>query len=255
MVRPPALWWIFTLPACTLLGPDHSRPAQISLRQTRTRACSVAGDCPNGYACQFGAAGADGRQQGICVSLPCQSNSDCGPGLTCYQAGVRIGTAAQLVPTTCPQTAEDGGTCNACVPQWDAPCVTNADCGPGFTCPVDTATVRAISCGNDQDASPPPFATVTTLPCSATPPPAGTTCRAGSICTSFFWNQCVPQPTGPCTVDADCPPMWTCGCQAGCGLLSFPGSASDAGCSTACSPPNSDLVVEECPVGGTPLVP
>src|ERR1700690_3636086 len=250
-----ALCWIFTVSACTLPGLDHPGPPQIAFRQTRTRAWSVVTDCPNGYTCEPGGAPADGEQGGTCVSLPCQSNADCGPGLTCYQGGGGIGAGAQLVPANCPQAAEDGGTCSGCVPQWDAPCFTNADCGPGFTCPVDTSTLRAISCGNDQDGSAPPYATVTTVSCSEAPAPASTTCRAGSICSLFLWNRCEAEQTGPCSVDSDCPSTWTCGCRAGCGLLNFPGSAIDSGCTTACSPPNSDLVVEECAVGGTPLVP
>jgi hypothetical protein len=108
-----ALCWIFTFSACTLPGLDHPGPPHITSRQTRTRACSVVADCPNGYTCEPGGARADGEQGGTCVSLPCQSNSDCGPGLTCYQGGAGIGAAAQLLPTTCPQTAEDGGTCSA----------------------------------------------------------------------------------------------------------------------------------------------
>src|ERR1017187_5877288 len=65
-----ALCWIFTLSACTLPGLDPPGPPHITSRQTRTRACSVVADCPNGYTCEPGGARSDGEQEGpACPSL------------------------------------------------------------------------------------------------------------------------------------------------------------------------------------------
>jgi hypothetical protein len=228
-------------------------------RQAQARACSVASDCPKGFDCEPGGVAADGGPASICTSLPCQSNSDCGSGFTCYQSG-GVGPGVN-VPTACAQSGSDGGMCGTCVPQWDAPCTTDAGCGPGYTCPPSTGGF--YDCGKDQDASYPPYDTVTTVPCSAVPtpltafgdagPPPGfpaipAICDAGSTCTAVTWNTCTAQQTGSCTVDSDCPSTWTCGCQASCGGVAVPtgSSTADAGCTMACIPPNSDLVVEIC---------
>jgi hypothetical protein len=204
----------------------------------------------------------------MCISLSCQSNSDCAASFSCY---LDMGTE-------CLTTADGGQTCgpqNACVPQWDAPCVTDADCGPGFTC---SPGLTGYDCGKDQDASQPPYVTVTTVPCSAvpTPPPflpppdsgfpaIPPLCEAGTTCTETKTNMCVAQQTGTCTVNSDCPSTWTCGCKASCDDVAQPpgGSAVDAGCMMGCIPPNSDLVLEVCggaaeapslgPSGSTPV--
>ncbi len=242
--------------ACWVIGFTAFAAITSSPRRAEARACTEASNCPMGFTCEPGGVATDGGSAGTCVSLPCQSNSDCGPGLSCYLD----------METVC-QTAADGGTaCGAssvCVPQWDAPCVTATDCGSGFTCP--RAMAGSYNCGKDQDASEPPYAIVTIIPCSAVPtppnlfgdagPPLGfpaslSICEAGTTCTSVTWNTCVAQQTGACTVDSDCPSTWTCGCQANCGgTLSLGEPALDASCTMACVPPNSDLIVEECAGG------
>ena len=138
-----------------------------SPRQAQARACSVVSDCPKGFDCEPDGVAAEGGSTGTCTSLPCQSNSDCGSGFTCYQSG-GVGPGVN-VPTACGQSGSDGGTCGTCVPQWDAPCTANADCGPGYTCPPSSGGF--YDCGKDQDASYPPYDTVTTVPCSAVPTP------------------------------------------------------------------------------------
>ncbi|HLK36983.1 MAG TPA: hypothetical protein VKU41_09560 [Polyangiaceae bacterium] len=215
--------------------------------QAQARTCSAASDCPKGFDCQPAGMGPDGGPANACVSLSCQSNADCGPGLSCY---ADMGTRCQ--------TSEDGGqTCgpyNACVPQWEAPCVADPDCGPGYTCPP--STFGSYNCGKDQDASLPSYATVSTVPCSAVPKPPflpppdsgfviPSICEAGTTCTKVTWNTCVAQNTGACRVDSDCPQTWTCACQSTCGALP-PGSGIDAGCTLGCIPPNSDLSTVTC---------
>src|SRR5262249_36622529 len=133
-----------------------------SPRRAQARACSVASDCPKGFDCAPGAVAAGGGPAGGGVSRACQSEAGCAARVCCS-----LGTG-----TVC-HAAEDGGeTCessSACVPQWDAPCVTDADCGPGFTCPPSMG--GSFNCGKDQDASQPPYATVAVVPCSDVPVP------------------------------------------------------------------------------------
>jgi|SRR5580700_887714 hypothetical protein len=237
-------------------------------RQADARACSVASDCPMGFSCESGGVAADGGPAGTCVSLPCQSNSDCGSGFAC---DLDLGTE-------CVTTPDSGQTCelaSACVPQWDVPCVTATDCGPGYTC--QPATGASYNCGKGQDASEPPYLTVTIVPCSAVPTPPNLfddasvapgfpaispICDAGSTCTKVTWNTCVARQTGPCSDDSDCASTWTCGCETTCSAVPPPPTgvpAVDAGCTMACIAPNSDLAIEVCngaalpaAVGSTP---
>jgi hypothetical protein len=77
------------------------------------RTCTTDAGCPHGFQCSGGS----------CVSLTCESDSDCAPGLPCYQDIQCVaGPDASSVP---------GG---ACVPQWQAPCNVDSDCGDGFQC-------------------------------------------------------------------------------------------------------------------------
>jgi hypothetical protein len=223
-------------------------------RRAQARTCSAASDCPKGFDCEPGGVAADGGLAGVCVSLSCQGNSDCAAGFSCY---IDMGTEC----VTAPDGAQSCGPRNACVPEWDAPCVTATDCGPGFTCPPSYGA--SYNCGKEQDASQPPYATVTIVPCSAVPRPPfpmadaalppgfpgfPSICEAGATCTEVTWNTCVAQQTGPCKVDSDCPSTWTCGCRANCGGVAPPpgGSALDAGCMMVCIPPNSDLSLAAC---------
>ena len=71
-----------------------SRPAQ-------ARVCSVPSDCPKGWDCAMVDAGtaSDGVPAGTCFSLPCQSNSDCGPGLSCFIWGWSLALSANVRET------------------------------------------------------------------------------------------------------------------------------------------------------------
>ncbi len=226
-----------------------SRPAQ-------ARVCSVPSDCPKGWDCAMVDAGtaSDGVPAGTCFSLPCQSNSDCGPGLSCFIWGWSLGAGVPGGNNT-PSlfSRPDGGLGSACLPQWETACTSDSDCGPGYTCPQHTGGFGgSFNCGKDQDASQPPYATVTTVPCSAVPsplnllgdaaPPAGfpipSICEAGTTCTDVSWNTCVAPQTTACSVDSDCPSTWTCGCEVGC---NGPILASDGSCTRVCIAPNADL--------------
>jgi hypothetical protein len=235
-------WWIF---AFSVFAAVTSSP-----RRAEARACSVASDCPKGFDCEPYGVAADGGAAGICTSVTCQSNSDCGPGFTCYRSsrGVGVQLGALWVPTVCTQTTAD--TCSACVPQWAAPCLASADCGPGFTC---SPGPTGYDCGKDQDASRPAYENAMIIPCSAVsmppflPPSAPPLCEAGSTCTAVSVNQCISPQSSPCRGNSDCPSTWTCGCETNC---EGPVLASDGGCVLVCIPSNSDLVVEECNGGG-----
>ncbi len=248
-------YWILTLSALA--------STTLSSRETWARACSVASDCPKGWDCATFDAGAesDGGPAGTCMSLPCQSDSDCGPGLACFIEGWSLGPGLPLGTTTPSLFPPDGGTGSACIPEWEVACTSSSDCGPGFTCPQRTGGFGgSYNCGKDQDASEPPYATVTTVPCSAVPTPLSvlgdaalggfaipSICEAGTTCTEVSWNTCVAPQTTPCSVDSDCPSTWTCGCETNC---NGPVLASDGSCMTVCIAPNSDLFGGEICFGG-----
>jgi|HubBroStandDraft_6_1064221.scaffolds.fasta_scaffold38318_3 hypothetical protein len=233
--------------SCWLLACSALLTAALSTREAlATRACAADTDCPKGFDCESSGTTSEGGPAGTCMSLPCQSNSDCGPGLSCF-----------LDMTT----LEPFGPSSACVPQWYAlGCSENTACGPGFTCSIDAS--RQWDCPGDRDASQPPWAVTMIVPCSdalqpVVPPvdsgfPAvpTTICLDGGTCLYTTWNECFAQQTGPCTVDSDCPSTWSCGCQtATCGVLE-PADLVDAGCTMACIPPNSDLLVPGACLGG-----
>jgi MYXO-CTERM domain-containing protein len=247
-----AFYWILTVSAfaATVMLP----------RQTQARACAVASDCPKGWDCV--AAESDGGPTGTCTSLPCQSDSDCGPGLSCFIWGWSLGSGVPASATTPSLFAPDGGRGSACLPQWEVACTSDSDCGPGFTCPPSAGGFGgSYNCGKDQDASEPPYATVTTVPCSAVPtpglpfgdagPPPGfpipSICEPGTTCTEVSWNNCAAPQTTPCSVDSDCPSTWTCGCETNCDGQVL---TADGSCMTVCMAPNSDLFAGEICNGG-----
>jgi MYXO-CTERM domain-containing protein len=224
--------------SCWILACSALLLAALSTREAYARSCAAVTDCAKGFGCEPSGTASDGGPAGTCVSLPCQSDSDCGPGLSCY---LDMGTY-------CTTTADGGTSCapgSACVPQWDAPCTGNTDCGPGFTC---SPGPKSWNCGKDQDASQPPYVTSMIVPCSDVP----------SLGPPGFDASSLPF----CAVDSDCPSTWTCQCQMTCGggssleATTDAGKASvDAGCTMACIPPNSDLLVGTCGGGGAAFGP
>jgi MYXO-CTERM domain-containing protein len=267
-----------TRQACWVLAFCAFAATALLPRQAQARACAQASDCPMGYECEVAAsdagAASDGGPTGTCMSLPCQSNSDCGPGLSCFIEGWSLGAGLPLSTSTQSLfAAPDGGKGSACIPQWEVACTSASDCGPGFTCPPSgqdtgatltgtlTSLGGAFNCGKDQDASEPPYATVTTVPCSAVPTPLSvlgdaaipgglqipSICEAGTTCTEVSWNTCAAPQTTPCSVDSDCASTWTCGCETNC---DGPVLAADGGCTMVCIAPNSDLFAGEVCSGG-----
>ena len=257
-----AVCWVLTFCAFAAITASP-RPAE-------ARACSEASDCPMGWYCDESDAGvgADGGPTGTCMSLPCQRNSDCGPGLSCFIEGWSLGPGLPVSATT-PSLfgAPDGGKGSACIPQWEVACTSASDCGPGFTCPASTGGFGgSYNCGKDQDASEPPYATVTTVPCSAVPNPLSmfgdaalpapfsnlSICEAGTTCTEVSWSNCSAPQTSPCSVDSDCASTWTCGCETNC---DGPVLAAYGGCTMVCIAPNSDLFAGEVCAGGAEAPP
>ena len=230
----------------------------LSAGDARARPCASEADCPSGFDCFPSGDTADGGSSaGSCISLSCKGDSDCGAGTRCFFG----------FDTQCVTVADGGQSCglgNVCVPQWQAPCAVDSDCGPGFTC---SGSDGFAACGPNQDQATEgrPYAMTSVIPCSATLPPisppwcngadAGDrscpqdACKDSSSCLSVHWNTCLPQQTGPCTRDSDCPATWSCQCPASCGFTHGPALAadagvttSDAGCTKACVAPNSDLM-------------
>src|SRR5580658_2348455 len=144
------------------------------------RTCTTNAGCPLGFQCLGAGQSADGGPSSSCISLSCQSSSDCGSGTVCE---MNIGTE-------CLQEVDGGQSCgpaSACVPQWQAPCNVDADCGDGFQC---------ISTGTLCDCSGKPLAGGVATPCDqipmgpphppclgdATCPSIPSICDAGSTC-------------------------------------------------------------------------
>lgn len=233
-------------------------------------ACTVSTDCPKGFDCVPTHFLTDGAvAEGTCISGQCQSDSDCATGFRCL-----FDTAS-----LCTIDADGGQDCqpdNICAPQWEVPCTANSQCGPGFTCldggPLpDAASVAATGgsyeCGSGAfDASIPSYATAAWISCSEIPlppePPScdgdagdGDTvplcppvlCEAGTMCLAIVTYSCTSPASGQsCQSEADCPSTWTCACPpvtCATEVLLPPdaGPIADAGCTTVCTPPNSDL--------------
>jgi hypothetical protein len=239
--------------------------ASLWVAAAHARACATEADCPHGFGC-LGPGGsaseaippfpptspaADGGPGGVCSSLQCESNSDCGDGTRCELdvASVCTGGAGSCMPG------------NMCVPAWQARCTVDGDCGPGFRC---SGSDGYDECAPPSAAKVPSYATATTVSCASLlppllPPPSWHVdlCDA-STCTSITWSTCVAQPTGPCTVDADCPATWNCACPVGVGggLVAGGDDAADASaatpaaCTPQCLPPNSDLAPSYGSAGG-----
>jgi hypothetical protein len=249
-------WWI-------ILGAFWG--IALAVRTAQARSCAGTGDCPTGFVCVPDGTAADGGGAGLCASVDCQSDSDCGPALRCdFDVG-----------TICTTGSDDASSCvadNACVPQWQAPCLTDGDCGPGFAC---SGSDSIYDCGpSPYDAAVPPYATATSVPCADVPMPASPACDAdaqanacprmpaicdaASSCLAVTWKTCVAPPTISCTADSDCPSTWTCQCpndlsvatvangpailaDADVGPSDSDVTPSDSACAAVCAPPNADL--------------
>jgi len=207
------------------------------------RTCTTGAECPLGFQCLPGGGSAEGGSASSCISLSCRSNSDCGADLVCETD----------IGTECIQEADGGQSCgpaSACVPQWQAPCTADGDCGDGFQCQSLGSLCDCSGKRSLLDAG----GVVT--PCESIPMPPHppclddaacpsfpSLCDAGTTCICATTRMCVEQLMPPCSVSTDCLPGWTCACPPA-GGVEIPADASLAagGCeSKVCEPPNWDL--------------
>ncbi len=214
-----------------------------SARGAGASPCVTDADCPLGFQCT--GAAEDGGQ--TCTPEGCQSNSDCAAGFACFLNIQCVpGPDASLIPG------------NACVPQWQAPCAVDSDCGNGFQCVVAS---EACDCsGTDTDV--PADAGAVSVPCASAQPPqppctnanqaecpsSPSLCEAGSTCLCWgIAGACQQNQMPACKTASDCLPNWSCLCPPdGNGVVT-------ATCSTmSCTPPNSDLAFQGAfAIGGT----
>ena len=220
-----------------IVGITHIFAAMLLAGNASARACMTSGGCPHGFECSGGA----------CVSLTCQSNADCAPGLPCR-------------PDTQCVASADGSSIpsGACVPQWQALCNVDSDCGSGFQC---IFAGGACDCSGS-DTNVPPDAGVVSLPCEEVMPPrppcanandAGcpsfpSVCDAGSSCLCWGIARICQQKQMPsCGTNAECLSGWACMCPPDAN------GSPTAGCSKSCQPPNWDLAFQG-PLGSGTLV-
>jgi hypothetical protein len=226
--------------------------AGLAPRAAYARACAAATDCPQpGFGCDLGSDGGAGE----CAGLACTSDADCGVAMRCL-----------IALEGCKTTTDGGSSCVGwCGPQWDEPCLTAEDCGPGFRCGGSVSYFSPYECGPAPSPIP-PYATRTQVPCSILVPPdlsaalvmaiTGSTDGGGECCPGKAIS-CVPETPLSCAIDSDCPPTWTCQCST-CGWAGAPDpsgageAAFDAACAKRCVAPNADL---ENPVCGTTMPP
>lgn len=148
-------------------------------RTSEARCCSADADCPRGFLCTT-IPGVDGAIYGFCDNefVDCRCDADCAPGLIC------------MIPakTLCVDNGAGGSSCGpagSCVPPWQAPCATDADCGSSsFQCVTHTG-------GQICDSSGCHFFSSCELRSGA--------CGDASTC-----------PPETCTTKADCPADWSC---------------------------------------------
>jgi hypothetical protein len=211
--------------------------------------CHLDTDCPQGFQCL----GGDLNSPGSCISGSCTADSDCGASFRCWQ-----------LIQSCAGDSGVGESCkpkSMCVPQWQAPCAQDVDCGPGFAC-SDTSNLVECPAG---DEPLPSYASASTIPCSEVPKPPspcgadagcqgpGITipalCEPGTFCRSIKWKICHQQASETCTADSDCPSTWTCVCppfgdfvSSNAMIVDSDGGTSPSGsCRKTCLAPNSDI--------------
>lgn len=196
-------------------------------------ACTADADCSAGMVCServytacggsAGAGGEGGRVEDVdchdvierfCAPMPCDVAARCPGGTSCVSF-----TSVSCVESGYPDTGVDaaGGklepecteiTESWCVPSYLAPCVVDADCGPGFTCVGEEicGTPDTGAGGEDCESSEAKHCELVITPCSVS-----SDCGAGLECQAFEDWICEG------SVDPDDPPPATGG-----------GSASDS---------------------------
>jgi hypothetical protein len=163
------------------------------------------GSCP---ACEPGT-------EELCVPATCRSNADCAADMLCVteertrcddSAAADCGDAREGEKPDCAPAPEANCTTervSQCVPRWQLPCTSAADCGAGFTCDQRESCTCSGSSGSGGGGDP------------GTPTPADAEERAATPAP----DDCSCVPSGEfgcavietaCTSDESCPAGWTC---------------------------------------------
>ena len=164
-------------------------------------ACPPGEECPDVFPCEE-------EPFRMCVPGPCDSDSDCAPGLLClavvYDDCGSIPPCdpdegpCELLPGDCTEE-----TLGYCLPPYLTPCERDADCGPGFTC-EQSEICRCSGSGPGDDPEP------------------DCTCEPGER-----FCQVVPI---ACEDDAACPDEWSCEMVGGSGTCWFDPESGEGGC-------------------------
>jgi hypothetical protein len=185
--------------------------------------------------------------EAVCVPKTCGSHADCAADMLCATeertrcddgAAADCGDAREGEKPDCTPAPEANCTTervSQCVPRWQLPCTSAADCGVGFTCEQRESCTCSGSSGSGGGADP------------GMPTPADAEERAvpapdDCSCVPSGEFACVVIETA-CTGDASCPAGWTC--QESREGVCWSGPEG-SGCEPAdpaklCAPPYSDL--------------
>ncbi len=226
-------------------------------------ACSSDADCGKGFSCTVvggSACGSPGCEGGkacppptpcepteikACEPGACKVDTDCADGMVCYTSSAPCAEPACAPGSDCPPSTCASGTQSQCIPRYQAPCSTAADCGAGFNCvqgPTPDCSVRSGPAlpAPAQDGGTPNGGA------GATPDADAAGCSAGPSGPSY----CAVIPV-TCESAGDCLNGWACAASpsgATCATSPAPngtagvGGAATAGCTTAppvmqCTPP------------------
>ena len=167
-------WWMVSLGAVCLWT-----------QAARAQACAKDEDCVKGFTCQAyetsvcptSPACERGKEcpapepcttetQHQCAPAACKTNADCADFMVCHTSTTTEcpavpATAACPPNQTCPPPEPvDAGSCKPvtstqCVPRYELPCETAADCGDGFSCEaVEECTCSGTGASGDPGSAP-----------------------------------------------------------------------------------------------------
>jgi len=217
--------------------------------------CAAGTHCEERTECYDGCTSPDGSN--LCDPAtgvaPCNTWAECVPDQKgCgSDAECPAGYACQLYPCDCANPDPNTGDClcepwGECVPVTQPTCTTDADCGPGFHCEIDSwcGCPEGMDCTTEYDAwcidggvcvaDPEPLC-LTNSDC-----PEGEICNALDVCIvlpcdsiecSYCHGYCVAQQT-TCASDYDCPAGQVC---------QMPPYMDPTTGAMACCPANSDV--------------
>lgn len=197
----PVLLAVAGLFAPSLLAQECASDADCPAGYTCTAYLQTCPDCPPGVTCDPCDPTA---AVSVCEIVPtsCATDADCDEGLICVHFTGESCPGAEPCRVDDPNCSTEPAPCETvdeswCAPPYVAPCVEDADCGPGFTC--ESGEVCTCVVYPDPGNGEPP------------PPPEQCTCEPSgeSYCSLTYQT---------CTTDADCPE----------GLVCTEGGAADA---------------------------